>query len=225
VTRPVRPLRSPLLGLLALAAAAPRAEAHDGPPYPVITDRTTRYGRLSAWGDPDVGTGTFWIDLERAGARELEDVEVSVAVQPVDGRLPAQERAARLVQKAPGARRYLCEVQFDAAGTWWLRARASGALGREEVEVKVEVTPPGQGPVLDFVIYSFPFVTAGVLFILAMVRRRRSARSGAPRGTGAGPSSPPAAACRRPPAPRAPPASGWRRPPGGSRTAWRRGSG
>lgn len=176
MTWAMRTLRSfvfgSLAGLFALGGVAPRAEAHDGPPYPVLTDRATRYGRLSAWGDPDVGTGTFWIDLERTGERELEDAEVTVAVQPVDGRLPAQAHAARLVQKASGARRYLCHVPFDAVGTWSLRIDLAGALGREESEVKVEVTPPGQGPVLDFVIYSFPFAVAGALFIVAMVRRR-----------------------------------------------------
>jgi hypothetical protein len=174
--RPRRPLL--LLGLLALATAEPRASAHDGPAYPIMVDRPTRYGRLSVWGDPDVGTGIFWIILERSGAAPSGGAEVSLAVRPVDGRLEARSYPARPTQETPGDHRFRGEVQFDARGMWWLRVDLSGSQGREAVEEKVEVTPPGQGPVLDFVLHSFPFVAVGGLFILAMVRRRRGYAAG-----------------------------------------------
>ncbi|HVE87668.1 MAG TPA: hypothetical protein VND93_32645 [Myxococcales bacterium] len=150
-----------ILGLIALGA-----EAHDGPPYPILVDRQTRHGRMSVWADPDLGTGTFWIYLEPAANAPLVN-GVTVTVQR-PGR-QAQSCAGRLVHQAKDEQRFQCEVQFDELGTW----RAHIQLPGEEVEQDVEVTPPGQGPVLDFILYLFPFVAVGALFILAMVRRRR----------------------------------------------------
>lgn len=162
-----------LLGLLALVGAEPRAPAHDGPPYPVIVDAPTRYGRLSAWGDPDVGTGTFWIDLEPASGVPPGDARVSVSARPADGGLEAPRCDARSIQATDEVHRFQCEVELGAPGPWMLRIDLSGDRGQDAVERPVEVTLPGQGPVLDFILYAFPFAAVGVLFILAIVRRRR----------------------------------------------------
>ena len=163
-----------LAGLLALVSAD--APAHEGPPYPIVVDRPTRYGRLSVWGDPDVGTGTFWIDLEPSGGAPLPDARVSVAVRPADGRLPEREYSARSTRAVPEDHRFQCEVEFDALGAWSLRIDLAGSQGVEAVEERIEVTLPGQGPVLDLMLYSFPFLVVGVLFILTMVRGRKKER-------------------------------------------------
>jgi hypothetical protein len=61
---------------------------------------------------------------------------------------------------------------------------------RGEAATDVEVTPPGQGPVLDFVLYLFPFVAVGVILVRAIVARRRPRRpaTAAPADRGAPPS-------------------------------------
>lgn len=174
----------PALVLLALAGAAPRAQAHRGPPYPIVVDRVTGHGTLSVWADPDVGTGTFWITLEPSadGGAPAEDSAVQVYVQPLDRSAPALGRPATLTRQSPGDRRFEVEVPFASLGPWWVRFDLSGSRGTESVEQRVEVTPPGQGPVLDFILYLFPFAAVGFLFILAMIRRGRAGRppQGAP---------------------------------------------
>jgi hypothetical protein len=163
-----------LLALVASAAAPPRAEAHDGPPYLIIVDRQTRHGRLSLWGDPDLGTGTFWVYLEPTADTPLaDDVTVRMTAQRAGRQAPvARSGEAQPVRRTAEEQRFQGEIPFDELGPWLLRIELTGARGSEAVEEVVEVTPPGQGPVLDFILYLFPFVAVGLLFILAMVRRR-----------------------------------------------------
>lgn len=78
-----------LLAALAGAALAPGPlHAHEGPPYPVLVDQRCGPYRVSVWGDPDVGTGTFFITLETPrGVRFVHPTTVRLAVAPVSGRL------------------------------------------------------------------------------------------------------------------------------------------
>ncbi len=158
------------LGLLA-ALAAPAA-AHDGPPYPIIVDRPTGPALLSVWADPDVGIGTFYVYLEPLDDRTPipADAAVEITVWPKSGRL--EEASYRAEASAKGTRdkqRFYCEVDFDRQEWWVSRIEVSGAGERETVETDVEVTPPGSGPVFDFILYLFPFAAVGVLIVRGIV--------------------------------------------------------
>ena len=56
-----------LLGLL----PAGRAAAHEGPPYPVLVDQRVGPRLVSLWGDPDIGTATFFVVIEPLEDRAL----------------------------------------------------------------------------------------------------------------------------------------------------------
>lgn len=162
--------------------AATSARAHEGPPYPILVDQEAGPVRLSVWADPDVGTGTFVIDV-KPGVHAVvpEDCRIELGVQPADGRLAETWHRAEAQRSRGKSRRFLAEVPFDRAEPWNLRFRIAGASGASEASARVDVTPPGQGPVLDFVLYLFPFVAVAFLFVKAASRRRSEGR--AERGT------------------------------------------
>jgi hypothetical protein len=54
---------------------------------------------------------------------------------------------------------------------WHVRVNVSGANGAGEVTADVEATPPGFGA-WDLLIYGFPFLLFGMLWLYAALRRR-----------------------------------------------------
>lgn len=171
-----------LVLLLAACLSAPAA-AHEGPPYAILVDRTIGPVLLSVWADPDVGTGTYHVYLEPpADGRPLpRDCAVDVHVQPVGGRLPERGYRAERLRSDEDRRHYLAEVSFDAVGDWRTRVAVRCGAQSGEAATVVKVTPPGQGPILDFVLYLFPFVAVAVIFVRALIARRRPRGQAPPR--------------------------------------------
>ncbi|MFG0320708.1 MAG: hypothetical protein ACF8XB_25770 [Planctomycetota bacterium JB042] len=158
------------LGLLAFLAAP--VAAHDGPPYPIIVDRPTGPAVLSVWADPDVGIGTFYVYLEPLDDETPipPDAAVEITVWPKSGRLEEASFPAEASNKGTRDKaRFYCEVDFDRQEWWVSRFEVSGAGESETVEIDVEVTPPGSGPVLDFILYLFPFAAVGALIVRGIV--------------------------------------------------------
>jgi hypothetical protein len=155
-----------LLGLV------PQARAHEGPPFPVVVDRQAGPYLISVWTDPDVGVGKFFVILDPVPGTSLpEDNQVEVCVQPSSGRLPEA--------CSPGSReslrdrvQFYSEVEFDRQEMWKVRVRVTGSRGTGEVTVEVEATPPGFGR-WDLLIYGFPFILFGGLWLFAALRKRR----------------------------------------------------
>lgn len=164
------------LGTLLLAAglllAVPAlALAHEGPPYPILVDKTLGPCVVSVWADPDVGTGTFFFILEPTpGGRVPDDVRVEVGVRPVSGRLPEAVHAAEREDQG-GRVQYKALVPFDAQELWRVRVHLQSAQGEGEATTDVEVTPPGYGR-WDLLIYLLPFVAVGALWLRAIVKGR-----------------------------------------------------
>lgn len=169
-----------LLPALAAVVAAPPAAGHEGPPYPIVVDRPAGPALLSVWADPDVGVGTFHVYLEPLPDRPLpESCAVEVVVQPVDGRLAEVGVAAEPYDLDPERQHHVAEAAFDRVGDWRTRFLVACGEERGEEATVVEVTPPGQGPVLDFALYLFPFAALGVLLVRALVVGRRGRREAA----------------------------------------------
>lgn len=175
-----RRLRGGLAGA-ALFAAVSSAAAHDGPPYPIVVDRPTGPVLLSVWADPDVGIGTYHVYLEPlARDRPLPaDCGVRVAVRPASGRLPERGYVAEPLRISEDRRHHLAEVEFDAQEEWVTRIAVRCGSLEGEAETMVEVTPPGQGPVWDFILYLFPFVAVGILVVRALIGARRRGKRAA----------------------------------------------
>ncbi|MGH9831959.1 MAG: hypothetical protein ACREBD_21680 [Blastocatellia bacterium] len=160
-----------LLALWLLSVCSFPARAHEGPPYPIIVDKTVGPVVISVWADPDVGIGTFFIILEPPpGAAIPDDIKVEIAVQPVTGRLPeARYLAAR--ERLRDRVQFKAELPFDAQEMWRVRVLLQTSQGGGEATTDVEVTPPGFGR-WDLLIYLFPFLLIGILWLRAFFRRR-----------------------------------------------------
>lgn len=166
-----------LTSALVLACFA-RAGAHEGPPYPILVDKSLGPSVASVWADPDVGTGTFFVILEPPPGGTLpDDIKVEVGVRPVDGHAAEAFHAAGR-EGVRGRVQYKAEVPFDAQGPWRVRVLLQSPRGGGELAADVEVTPPGLGR-WDLLLYLLPFVAVGLLWLRAVAARR--ARDKGPR--------------------------------------------
>jgi hypothetical protein len=167
-----------LSGLVFVFICSARANAHEGPPYPIIVDQQVGGYMVSVWGDPDVGTGTFFIIVEPTeGGALAEDIKIELGVQPVTGRL-AEAYYSAWRDAVRNRAQYKAEAPFDREELWRVRFSLQGSRGSGEIAADVEVTPPGYGR-WDLLIYLFPFVAIGLLWLRAVLRARSRRRRAA----------------------------------------------
>jgi hypothetical protein len=151
------------------------AAAHNGPPFPIVTDRLVGPCVISLWTHPDVGIGTFWIMVDAPpGGAIPKNLKFEIGVLPVSGRLPEKRYAARL-DKMRGQLQYYVEAPFDSQEVWRIHLLLDSSAGHAETTATVEVTPPGLGR-WDLLWYAAPFAAVGFLWFRALVRRRQRSR-------------------------------------------------
>jgi hypothetical protein len=165
----ISPSTVPAFVLLLLLIPA-TVGAHDGPPFPIIMDRSVGSLTISVWTDPDVGTGTFFVLVNGSASSIPADLKVDVCVQPVSGRLAeASYHAER--EDLRDQVQYKALVPLDAEELWRVRVRLLSSQFSGEAIATVEATPPGLGR-WDLLIYLLPFVAVGLLWFVAVVRKR-----------------------------------------------------
>lgn len=148
---------------------AASAAAHSGPPYAIFTDRAVGPYSVDLWGDPDVGTGTFYVLVDAPAAEE--GVFARVEVKPVSGRLSwASFDAVREASKK--GLRFVAAPAFDAEERWLVKVVVAGPRGAGSAEAEVDVTPPDLGRA-GLWFYALPFLGVGLLWAKALLTRRR----------------------------------------------------
>ncbi len=162
-----------VLALLFLAWSAfpPVVWAHSGGPYPVLLEQPVGPYVVSALGDPDVGVGTFTMQITLAtGDLVPTDTVVTLWVQPQDGHTAeAGYQAQRQVTR--DGEQFIAKVLFDAEGMWQVRLVVDGSAGRGETAFQVRVTPPGPGW-LRTLFCLLPFLALGVLWLISALHHR-----------------------------------------------------
>jgi len=162
-------------GLVLLLCWLPLASAHTGPPTPLLVKHMMGPYVVSVWADPEVGTGTFFIELEPfPGGAMADDITVHVGVQPLSGRL-AEARYPAWRQEMRGRVQYRADVPFDVQELWRVRIIVHSALGSGEATLQVETIPPGLGH-WDVLLYVSPFLAVGVLWLQMVLYRRKRHR-------------------------------------------------
>ncbi|MBI3300100.1 MAG: hypothetical protein HYZ75_18185 [Elusimicrobia bacterium] len=156
-------MRALLLTLLLSSAAA----AHEGPPYAILVDQKAGPYTVSLWGDPDVGTGTFFILVDKAGP--ADDTTVELFVQPASGRLP-EARWEGWSETTKDGLRFVARPEFDAEERWKVRVALKGSRGAGELREDVDVTPPDLGKA-GMWFYMLPFLGVGGLWAKALLKR------------------------------------------------------
>lgn len=148
------------------------ARAHNGPPFPIITDQ--RVGRciVSLWIHPDVGTSPIFVLIDPApGGAIPKDLKIEIGVQPVSGRLPEVLYPASIADQR-GQLEYKTDVQFDRQEFWKVRLILTSSAGGGESLATVEATPPGYGR-WDLLLFALPFLAVGFLWFKVTAKRRR----------------------------------------------------
>ncbi len=171
-------VRRPLVVVAALLCAdLPSLAAHEGPPFPILMDEPVAGHVVSVWADPDIGEAQFFVIVESPGGGPPPAApRVAMWFEPVSGRL---ERATEQATRQPLQNQMQFEVSpyFDQRDMWQIGFRLTGSDGAVgELTSEIESTPPGYGP-LDLVIYLFPFVLLGGMWVFAVARRRRMMRT------------------------------------------------
>jgi hypothetical protein len=155
--------------------SAPTA-AHDGPPFPIVSDRVTGNYRASIWTDPDAtddgsAGGQFWIILEGSDRAPVPaGTRVSIAATPVDRAGPTVT-----VQAAPtqAAGRQFGAVVMDHEGRFRVHVAIDGPLGPASIDTEVDATYDLRPPPIMLVVYAIPFLIVGFLWLKLLLRRRR----------------------------------------------------
>jgi tetratricopeptide (TPR) repeat protein len=171
-----------LLVMLWLMLATP-ARAHNGPPFPIIENRTVGPCIVALWTHPDVGTGAFYVFVEAApGGTVPDDLKIEIGVQPVSGRLPETFYKAERIN-SHGQAQYNAQAEFDRQELWRVRLVLQSSQGGGEATAQVEVTPPGFGR-WDLLFYLLPFLLVAFLWLRGISRTRRSRNAQMRRGSG-----------------------------------------
>jgi hypothetical protein len=159
----IQAVRRWMIGGTLLLLCCGQAVAHNGPPFPIITDQRVGPCVISLWTHPDLGTGAFWIMVDPPpGGSVPGDLNIQIGVAPVSGRLPeAMYWAWREKQK--GQVQFKSEAQFDQDEMWKVRVVLHSSQGTWEAMSQVEATPPGFGR-WDLLLFALPFAGAGFLW-------------------------------------------------------------
>ena len=159
------------LAVALLLLLAPPAQAHNGPPFPIIENRKMSGCAVSLWTHPDVGTGTFFVLVDPTpGCQIPDDLKVEIGIQPESGRL-AEVIYPAVREDSRGQVEYNVSAEFDRDEFYRVRLVLRSARGTEEALSRVEATPPGYGR-WDLLLYLLPFLAVGFLWFRGMSRRR-----------------------------------------------------
>jgi hypothetical protein len=170
--RASRAARSCLSATFLALCLVPPAAAHNGPPFPIITDQRVGPCIISLWTHPDIGTGTFFVMVDPPpGGKVPGDLIVQIGVQPVSGRSPEVIYSTR-IEDLRGQLEYKTEVQFDQQDFFKIRLILVSSGGGGEALSQVEATPMGYGR-WDLLLFLLPFLGVGFLWFKIAAKRRQ----------------------------------------------------
>src|SRR5580693_8234449 len=114
--------------MLLLIASSPLG-AHNGPPFPIISDKRVGPVVVSLWTHPDVGTGLFYVIVDPPpGGAIPPDMNIEIGVRPVTGRLAEVIYPTRL-ENLHGQVQYRTEAEFDQQELWHVRLIVKSSQG------------------------------------------------------------------------------------------------
>ncbi len=162
-----------------IVATAPPVSAHDGPPFPIVSDRVVGAYTISIWTDPDAtddgsAGGQFWVVLDRQGSEDATpaDTRVAVSVRPLDREGPTQTATAEPLRG--DAHNQFATLLLDHEGKFAVHVALDGPLGSAIVDSEVDATYDLRPPPYLIGIYLMPFVLVGLLWMRVLMRRRHA---------------------------------------------------
>lgn len=172
---------------LLVAVLLPRPGiAHEGPPYPIVSNQILGRYRVSVWTDPDTTDdgskgGQFWVmvDPARAGEMVPGDLRARVSIRPLDR--PGAPATAMTEPVNADASRQFAALHMDHEGRFAVHVEIDDRTAPMSVDAEVEATYDLRPPRALLVLYALPFVLAGFLWTKLLVKRRKKkASAGSP---------------------------------------------
>jgi len=174
---PRRPTAACVVGFV--AAWAWPAAAHEGPPFPIISNEVVGSYRISLWTDPDTTDdgrpgGQFWVmvDPPRRGAAPGGDLRARVAIRPLAR--PGREHAGWAEPVGGDPSRRFIALLMDHEGPFSVQLEIESPAGRAVLDAEVEATYDLRPPRALLALYVLPFLLVGFLWAKLLIRRRRA---------------------------------------------------
>jgi hypothetical protein len=164
--------------LLALSAGAHvRVSAHDGPPFPIVSDRIAGPYQVDLWTDPDATDdhspgGQFWVMLKAADRARQLPAETQVTVRIRHSGDAGAWQSARARPIASDAGRQFAALVMDREGRFDVQVDVQGALGSGRADAWVDATYDLRPAPVMLVVYLLPFLAVGALWMKLLIKRR-----------------------------------------------------
>jgi len=155
---------------------APALQAHDGPPYPILSNHAAGPYVVSIWTDPDTTDdgspgGQFWVRVHLAdGGAPPAGTRAIVTVAPLDR--AGASVAARASPVRGDITNQFAAVVMDHEGRFGVRVSVDGPLGEASASATVEATYDLRPAPGLLVLYLVPFAIVGLLWGRLLMRRR-----------------------------------------------------
>jgi len=162
------------------ALAAARIQAHDGPPFPIVSKQAAGPYEISVWTDPDAtddgsAGGQFWVMLHlKDGSALPANTRALVTIRPLDRTGPVRSARTSPVEGRVG--RQFAALLMDHEGRFAVQTAISGARGSAVVDSDVVATYDLRPPPAMVALYVMPFVAVGLLWLKVLRSRRRRVR-------------------------------------------------
>jgi hypothetical protein len=163
------------VALALCVAVGPPVAAHDGPPFPILSDQRAGAYTVSVWTDPDTTDdgspgGQFWVMIGAAAGDVPAGTQVRVAAAPLEREGAEQTAAAAPVRDDPATQ--FAAVVLDHEGRFRVRVDVDGPLGAATLHSEVAATYDLRPPPIMLVLYLLPFLLVGALWTRVLLRRR-----------------------------------------------------
>jgi hypothetical protein len=170
-----------LASFLLLCNMSALAHDHHAPPARIITDEQVGPWTISVWAQQHMDTGKFFVQVRPASGRTAgttvptlpDDLKVEIGVQPANQNSPETFYPA---SRDSEDEQYEAEAPFDSEKSWQIRVRLQSSRGFNETTTYINASPPLSGQ-WQFLLYSFPFLSMGGLWLRVYWLRRGLKRS------------------------------------------------
>jgi hypothetical protein len=169
-------------GTCLLGAAPVVLRAHNGPPYPIVTERVVGSYAAAVWADPDVtddgsAAGQFWVVVRpaRRPASLPPDTRAEVSIRSTD-----RVGEARTGQTEPvngDVTRQFVALPMDHEGPFAVHVAINGPLGAIDLDANVDATYDARPAPALMVVFLLPFLLVGLLWGKLLLRRRRPTKA------------------------------------------------
>jgi hypothetical protein len=165
------------LYVAALVVASLTTAAHDGPPFPILSNQIAGPYLVSIWTDPDTTDdgspgGQFWVRLHLAGteAPVPPRTRATITIRPLDP--SGAERSVSAVPVRDDVTNQFGALVMDREGRFRVHVAIDGPPGSAVVDAAVDATYDMRPAPSLLILYLAPFLLAGLLWGRLLVRRR-----------------------------------------------------